>query len=86
MMTQETLRPFRGRRKDVGRRANPSHQSTSDWEARLFRKGKGRKPSWSFLGRMTDALMENRHRLLADFQVTQATGTAERVAGPVLLD
>ena len=30
--------------------------------------------------------MENRHGLLVDFQVTQATGTAERDAVPVLLD
>ena len=35
---------------------------------------------------MAHALMENRHGLLADFQVTQATGTAERDAVPVLLD
>ena len=35
---------------------------------------------------MAHALMENRNGLLADFQVTQATGTAERDVVPVLLD
>jgi transposase len=65
------------------RRVNATHQSTTDPEARLFRKGKGKEAKLVF---MAHALMENRHGLLADFQVTQATGTAERDAVPVLLD
>jgi IS5 family transposase len=35
---------------------------------------------------MGHALMENRHGLLVDFQLTQATGTAERDAVPELID
>jgi transposase len=69
---------FRGER-----RSNATHASTTDPEARLMRKGKGKEAKLSYLGH---ALMENRHGLLADFQVTLATGTAERDAVPVLLD
>jgi transposase len=64
-------------------RTTATHQSTTDPEARLYRKGKGKEAKLVF---MAHALMENRNGLLADFQVTQATGTAERAAVPVLLD
>ena len=69
---------FRGER-----RSNATHASTTDPEARLMRKGKGKEARLVFVGH---ALMENRHGLLVDFQVTQATGTAERDIVPVLLD
>ena len=69
---------FRGER-----RSNATHASTTDPEARLMRKGKGKEAKLVFTGH---ALMENRNGLLVDFQVTQATGTAERDAVPVLLD
>ncbi len=69
---------FRGER-----RSNATHASATDPEARLIRKGKGKEARLVFMGH---ALMENRHGLLVDFQVTQATGTAERDAVPVLLD
>ena len=65
------------------RRSNASHQSTTDKESRLFRKGKGKEAKLVF---MAHALMENRNGLVADFQVTEATGTAERDVVPVLLD
>ena len=65
------------------RRSNATHQSTTDPEARLMKKGKGKEAKLVFLGH---ALMENRHGLLVDFQVTTATGTAERDAVPTLLD
>jgi transposase len=65
------------------RRSNVTHQSTTDPEARLFRKGKGKEARLVF---MAHALMENRNGLLMDFQVTQATGTAERDAVPTLLE
>ncbi len=64
------------------RRGNATHRSTTDPEARLFRKGKGKEARLVF---MAHALMENRNGLLVDFQVTQATGTAERDSVPVLL-
>lgn len=65
------------------KRSNVTHQSTTDGEARLIRKGKGKEAKLVFLA---NALMENRNGMLLDFQVTQATGTAERDAVPVLLD
>ena len=65
------------------RRANATHQSTTDPEARLMKKGKGKEAKLVFMGH---ALMENRNGLLVDFQVTPATGTAECESVPVLLD
>src|SRR3954447_7204272 len=64
------------------KRSNKTHQSTTDPEARLLKKGKGKEAKLSFMGH---ALMENRHGLLVDFQMTEATGTAERDVTPELL-
>ena len=69
---------FRGER-----RSNATHASTTDPDARLMRKGIGKEARLVFA---SHALMENRHGLLVDFQVTRATGTSERDAVPVLLD
>jgi transposase len=57
------------------KRSNATHQSTTDPDARLYRKGPGKEARLSYMGQ---ALMENRHGLLVDFQVTSASGTAER--------
>ncbi len=57
------------------KRSNATHQSTTDPDARLYRKGPGKEARLSYMGQ---ALMENRHGLLVDFQITTATGTAER--------
>lgn len=65
------------------RRTNATHQSRTDPEARLFRKGKGKEAKLVF---MAHALMENRHGLLADFQMSEATGTAERDMVPAMVD
>ena len=65
------------------KRSNATHQSTTDPEARLAKKGKGNEAKLAYMGH---ALMENRHGLLVDFQLTQATGTAERDVVPQLLD
>jgi transposase len=65
------------------KRSNATHQSTTDPEARLFKKGKGKEAKLSFLAH---ALMDNRNGLLVDFQVSEASGTAERDAVPTLLD
>jgi len=65
------------------KRANATHQSTTDPESRLMKKGKGKEAKLSFMGH---ALMENRNGLLVDFQITTATGTAERDVVPALLD
>jgi transposase len=65
-------------------RTNDSHASTTDPEARLLRKGKGKEAKLSFMGH---ALMENRHGLLVDGRVSEANGTAERdVAETMLAD
>jgi transposase len=64
------------------KRSNATHQSTTDPEARLFKKGKGKEAKLCFLGH---ALMENRHGLLVDFQLSEASGTAERDVVPTLL-
>jgi hypothetical protein len=65
------------------KRSNATHQSTTDPEARLFKKSKGAAAKLAFLAH---ALMENRHGFLVDFIVSLATGTAERDAVPQLLD
>jgi len=59
------------------RRSNSTHQSTTDPEARLYRKSKGSEAKRSYLGH---ALMENRHGLLVKTQVTLVHGAAERDA------
>ena len=59
------------------RRNNETHQSTTDPDARLYKKSKGSEAKMSYLGH---ALMENRHGLLVDTMVTLADGTAERDA------
>ena len=65
------------------KRSNATHESSTDPEARLFRKGAGKEAKLVF---MAHALMENRNGLLVDFQTTQATGTAERDVVLKLLD
>ena len=62
---------------------NETHESRTDPEARLMRKGQGREARLSFMGHM---LMENGNGLLMDFLVSRATGVAEREAVPVMLD
>ncbi len=57
------------------KRSNETHQSTTDPDARLYKKSTGSEARLSYLGH---ALMENRHGLLVKMRVTQATGTAER--------
>jgi transposase len=56
-------------------RKNDTHASTTDPEARLYRKARGREAKLSYMGH---AVMENRHGLAVAGRVTLATGTAER--------
>jgi transposase len=58
-------------------RSNDTHQSATDPDARLFRKGRGKEAKLCFLGH---ALMENRNGLIVDACLTEATGHAERIA------
>jgi transposase len=59
------------------RRGNATHASTTDPEARLARKSRGHEAKLAYHGHV---LMENRHGLVVDTCVTQATGWAEREA------
>jgi transposase len=63
---------FRGQK-----RSNDTHASTSDPDAKLYRKARGREAKLSYMGH---ALMENRHGLAVAGMVTEASGTAERDA------
>ena len=58
-------------------RSNQTHQSTTDPEALLARKGAGQEAKLSSSGHV---LMENRNGLVADVEVLPANGTAEREA------
>jgi transposase len=59
------------------KRSNETHQSTTDPEARLYKKAKGRESKLCYLGHVT---MENRNGLAVNARLTKATGTAERQA------
>lgn len=56
-------------------RTNDTHQSVTDQETLMARKGKGKEARLCFAGHV---LMENRNGLVVDVVVTKATGTAER--------
>jgi len=56
------------------KRSNATHQSTTDPEARLAKKGKGKEAKLAF---SQHALMENRHGLLVDVRIDEANGRAE---------
>ena len=65
------------------KRSNETHASTTDRDARLFRKGKGKEAKLCFMGH---GLMENRHGLLVGACLTLADGHAERVAAPHMIE
>jgi transposase len=64
------------------RRRNDTHASTTDPDARLFRKGRGKEAKLCHMGHL---LMENRSGLIVDALLTPATGTAEREAAEAML-
>src|SRR5215203_3627668 len=65
------------------KRSNETHASTTDPDARLYRKADGRESRLCFMGHV---LMENRNGLAVDAALTRATGTAEREAALSMLD
>ncbi len=74
--------PTKGSRNDAvdfhgEKLTNETHESTTDPDSRLFRKGKGKEAKLSYMGHV---LMENRNGLIIDTELTSATGTAEREA------
>lgn len=64
------------------KRSNETHASTTDPEARLYKKAQGDKAKLGYLGH---ALMENRSGLVVDVETTLANGTAEREAAKQML-
>jgi transposase len=65
------------------KRCNDTHQSTTDPEARLYKKSSGSEAKLSYVGHV---LMENANGLAVDVCITQATGTAERDAAFDMVD
>jgi transposase len=65
------------------KRSNETHASTTDPDARLYRKAAGRESRLCFMGHV---LMENRNGLAVDATLTRATGTAEREAALTMLN
>jgi transposase len=59
------------------KRRNETHRSTTDADARLYRKGPGMEAKLCFIGH---ALMENRSGLIVDTRLTRVSGHAERLA------
>jgi len=64
-------------------RSNKTHESTTDADAQLAKKGNGKEAKLSYSGHV---LMENRNGLVADVEVLQAHGTAERDAALVMME
>lgn len=65
------------------KRSNETHRSTTDPEARLYRKSDGQPAKLCYIGH---ALMENRHGLVVGGGASLATGTAEREGALALVD
>ena len=59
------------------RRSNETHVAPKEPQAKLFRKGRGQAAKLYYMGHM---LMEHRHGLTVDVEMTEADGYAERAA------
>ena len=70
-------RDFRGQQ-----RKNDTHASTTDPDARVYRKSNGAESRLAYLGHV---LIENRHGLIADAMATVADGYGEREAATVMV-
>lgn len=64
-------------------RTNQTHASTTDPDARLYRKSKGKEARLSYLGHI---VTENRRGLIAEAMTTHADGTAEADAALLMLN
>jgi transposase len=69
---------FRGER-----RSNATHESKTDPESRLARKGNGQEARLAYCG---NVMIENRHGLVVDAELLQANGTAERDAALLMAE
>jgi len=64
-------------------RSNDTHQSTTDPDANLARKGSGKEAKLSYCGKL---LIENGNGLIANTELLQANGTAERDAALLMIE
>jgi transposase len=86
--SHKSFKPKDGGKDDDGsnfhgqKRKNDTHASTSDPDARLYRKAAGREARLSYMGH---AVMENRNGLAVAGKVSHANGTAERRASEAML-
>jgi transposase len=71
-------RDFRGEK-----RSNATHSSTTDPDARLYRKSPGEGAKLCHMGHLT---MENRHGLIVETELTPATGWGERAAAEAMIE
>ena len=65
------------------KRRNDTHESKTDEESRLARKGNGQEAKLAYSG---SVMIENRHGLVVDVEVLQANGTAERDAALLMAE
>jgi transposase len=65
------------------KRSNDTHESNTDPESQLARKGPGKEAKLSYSGNL---LVENGNGLIVDAEVFQANGTAERDAALVMME
>jgi len=65
------------------KRSNETHESTTDADARLARKGNGKEAKLSY---NSNLCVENRNGLILDTETWEATGTAERDAALAMLE
>ncbi|GAN52322.1 transposase [Methylobacterium sp. ME121] len=83
----QALPPAGGRNAEVDFKgqahSNETHASTTDPEARLYRKGPGMEAKLCFIGH---ALMENRSARIVDTCLTSADGHAERIAALAMIE
>ena len=64
------------------KRSNATHASATDPDAKLYRKGKGKEAKLSFIG---NAMTENRHGLVVETELGEASGTTERAAAKAMI-
>ena len=88
--SQKSFRPKDGGKDGFGdgtdfhgqKRSNETHESTTDTDARLYKKSYGKESKLSYLGH---ALVENRNGLMVAAMATHADGFAERDAALLML-
>jgi transposase len=65
------------------KRSNQTHESKTDPDAKLARKGRGKEAKLSYNGNL---MVENRNGLIVNTEMFEANGTAERFAALMMLE